>query len=89
MTANPKNKYVAIHTVAELDAAIKSVQTARSKTGKLLETELHGVQQRFRPVRIVSTALRQAAPYFAWSEIGLGIVRGLKGLFGGPRKKKA
>ena len=87
MTATPKHKYAGIRTAAELEAAIREAQAARKKMDKTVEKEIHSLQQNLRPARLVTTALRQVSPYFAWGEIGLGIVRGLKFLLR-PRRKK-
>jgi len=78
MTPKKSNPYGKIRTAAELDAAIKQASSARKKLGKSVERDLHGLQQSLKPANLASTALRQVTPYFAWSEIGLGLVRGLK-----------
>ena len=78
MTQTPKNKHAKIQTSAELDAAIRQVHAAGKKLGKSLEHDLHGLRQNLKPANLATTALKQVTPYFAWSEIGLGLVRGLK-----------
>ena len=87
MTTSPKNSYAGIRTAAELDAAIKRAQAARKKKDKAVEREIHGLQQNLTPARLITSTLRQFAPYFAWSEFGLLLVRGLKVLVSRRKKK--
>lgn len=87
MTTTKKNNYAGIHTAAELEAAIKRAQAARRRAGKTFGEDLRALQRDFRPVRLVTGALRQFTPFFAWSELGLGLVRGLRRLVGGTKRK--
>ena len=77
------NKYARIRTTAELDLAIRNAHQARERAGRTVGQDFSRLHQNLRPSNLVSTALRQVSPYFAWSEIGLGLVRGLKHLLGG------
>jgi len=87
-TQNRKNssKYARIRTTEELNAAIKSVHAEQTRLGRQLEKEAHTFVEHIKPAYLVSNVLQKASPYFAWSEIGLGLVRGLKRLIS-PKKK--
>lgn len=78
MTAKKNNQYARIQTAQELDAAIKRAHAASKKLGRSVEHDFHNLRQNLKPANLATTALRQVTPYFAWSEIGLGLVRGLK-----------
>ena len=80
MTAKKNNQYARIQTAQELDAAIKRAHAASKKLGRSVEHDFHNLRQNLKPANLATTALRQVTPYFAWSEIGLGLVRGLKKL---------
>ena len=86
MTAKKNNQYARIQTAQELDAAIKRAHAASKKLGRSVEHDFHNLRQNLKPANLATTALRQVTPYFAWSEIGLGLVRGLKKLIA-PKKE--
>ncbi|MCR4859165.1 MAG: hypothetical protein K5910_00710 [Bacteroidales bacterium] len=74
------SKYGKIKTTAELEKAIKAVHSEQKKLGKTVEKDFHGLREQYRPANLMAGALRQVAPYFTWSEIGLGLVRGVRRL---------
>ena len=77
MTAKKNNQYAKIQTAKELDAAIKRAHATSKKLGRSFEHDLHSLRDNIRPAALVSNAFQSVAPYFAWSELGLGLVRGL------------
>lgn len=87
MTPKKNNKYARIQTTAELDAAIREIHAARERKGRTVEYDLRGLQNRLRPATMVSSAFQHVSPYFTWSEIGLGLVRGLKKAISAPRAR--
>ncbi len=87
MTAKKNNQYARIQTAQELDEAIKRAHAASKKLGRSVEHDFHNLRQNLKPSALVSNAVQQVTPYFAWSEIGLGLVRGLKRLIS-PKDKK-
>jgi hypothetical protein len=86
MTAKKNNQYARIQTAQELDEAIKRAHAASKKLGRSVEHDFHNLRQNLKPSALVSNAVQQVTPYFAWSEIGLGLVRGLKKLIA-PKKE--
>ena len=80
------NKYARIRTTAELDAAIREAHARRERLGASVGQDYSNLQQSLRPATLVSNALLQVAPYFSITEIGLGLVRGLKRLIA-PKEK--
>ena len=87
MTAKKNNQYARIRTAQELDEAIKRAHAASKKLGRSVEHDFHNLRQNLKPSALVSNAVQQVTPYFAWSEIGLGLVRGLKRLISPTDKK--
>lgn len=89
MTAKKKNpnNYARIRTTAELDVAIRDLHAAREHKGKVVGQDLDMLRNKLRPVSLVSNAFQTVVPYFTWSQLGLGVIRGLKRIVA-PTKKK-
>ena len=80
-------KYSNIHTTEELEFAIRMVQADRESLQKTLVQDLGNFREGLKPGKLVGTALKTVTPYLSWSEIGLGLVRGLKNAIT-PKNKK-
>ena len=74
------SKYASIKTTTELDKAIQEVHAKRSKLGRGLDHEIHGIRNRMKPANLMLTAAGRYLPALGWSELSLGLVRGLKKL---------
>jgi len=74
------NKYARIRTAAELDKAIQEVHAKRNKLGRGIDHDIHGLRDRMKPANLMLGAVSRYMPYVTWSEISLGIIRGLKKL---------
>ena len=84
------DKYGKIKTTAELNKAIQAVTRERKKLGKGVEKDFHGFRNHYRPANLSMGFVRQYTPWFTWTELGLGVVRGLKKrLAANPKKEIA
>ena len=83
------DKYGKIKTTAELNKAIHAVTRERKKLGKGVEKDFSGFREHYRPVNLATNFVRQYTPWFTWTELGLGVVRGLKKRLAAPAKAKA
>ena len=81
------NKYSKIRTAEELEFAIHVVHTERMKLQEKYVQDLGDFREGLKPGKLVGTALKTVSPYLSWSEIGLGLVRGLKNAIT-PKNKK-
>ena len=82
------NKYSKIRTAEELEFAIHVVHTERMTLQEKYLQDLGEFREGLKPGKLVGTALKTVTPYLSWSEIGLGLVRGLKSAFT-PKKAKS
>lgn len=80
-------KYSKIRTAQELEFAIHTIQTERKTLQETLVQDLGNFREGLKPGKLVGTALKTVSPYLSWTEIGLGLVRGLKNAIT-PKNKK-
>jgi len=72
------NKYSSIKTTDELDSAIRGLHQARQRQQKLLKKSFHGVREYYRPVNLALNLVQRGPIGLSWTQIGLGLIRGLK-----------
>ena len=83
------DKYGKIKTTAELDKAIRAITRERKKLGKGVGKDFSNFRDHYRPVNLATNFVRRYTPWFTWTELGLGVVRGLKKRLAAPAKPKA
>ena len=70
--------YGKIKTTAELDRAINDIHARRKQAGKGLDRKVKALRKRMKPANLVVSAASRYLPYLGWSEVSLGLIRGLK-----------
>lgn len=76
-----KNKFARIQTAKELDEAIKSIKSDQKLISEDVGRELRFKREQFQPANLAISAIQHFAPDLSWTDLGLGLVRGLKKLF--------
>ena len=84
-----KNKFAKIHTMKDLEWALESIKADQKRIGAEIETDLKLKRESLKPSNLALNALHSLTPFDNWSDLSLGIVRGLKNAITPSEETKA